>query len=160
MSTSLSLALRNEKRKHQSNSAVRQNRSAMRSPAKILFVDDEPAVLETYKRLLGRRFAIDTAICGVEGLKAIQQRGPYAVVISDMRMPGMNGAEFLKAVRKLSPHAVTMILTGHTDLVTPMDAVNQGYGFRFLTKPCRQEVLREAVGEALLEFGERQPNER
>jgi DNA-binding NtrC family response regulator len=75
-------------------------------------------------------------------------------------MPGMNGAEFLKAVRKLSPQAVTMILTGYTDLVTPGDAVNERYVFRFLTKPCRHEALREAVGEALLEFGERQPNDR
>jgi len=79
---------------------------------KILFVDDEPSVLEGYKRLLGRDVQADTAIGGELGLAAIAETGPYAVVISDMRMPQMDGAQFLAKVRDLSPGTVRLALTG------------------------------------------------
>src|SRR5450631_4101005 len=112
---------------------------------KILFVDDEPAVLEGYKRLLGRELAIDTAIGGESGLAAIADSGPYAVVISDMRMPGMNGAQFLAKVREVAPTAVRLALTGYVDIDTAMSAVNEGNIFRFLTKPCSKENLSRAI---------------
>ena len=70
---------------------------------KTLFVDDEPAVLDGYRRLLGRNYPIDIAVGGAEGLAAIADNGPYSVVISDMRMPQMDGAQFLAKVREVSP---------------------------------------------------------
>lgn len=78
---------------------------------KILFVDDEPSVLEGYKRLLGRDVPVDTAFGGQLGLAAIAEMGPYAVVISGMRMPQMDGAQFLAKVRDLSPTTVRLALT-------------------------------------------------
>ena len=80
---------------------------------KILFVDDEPPVLDGYKRMLHREFAVDTAVGGEQGLAAIHARGPYSVVISDMRMPGMNGAQFLARLRQTAPDTVRILLTGY-----------------------------------------------
>ncbi len=79
---------------------------------KILFVDDEPAVLDGCKRMLHREFEVNTAISGEQGLAEIQENGPYAVVVSDMRMPEMNGAQFLSRVRQTAPETVRMLLTG------------------------------------------------
>jgi response regulator RpfG family c-di-GMP phosphodiesterase len=119
---------------------------------KILFVDDEPAVLEGYKRLLGREFSIETAVGGTLGLAAIAESGPHAVVISDMRMPQMDGAQFLAQVRDLAPTTVRMALTGYVDIETAMSAVNEGNIFRFLTKPCSKENLSKAMEGALAQY--------
>lgn len=119
---------------------------------KILFVDDEPPVLDGFKRMLYREFEVDTAVGGVLGLIAIRDRGPFAVVISDMRMPGMNGAQFLAQVRQSVPNTVRMLLTGYTDLNAAMDAVNEGNIFRFLAKPCEKEVLASAIHAGLAQY--------
>ncbi|WP_420237476.1 response regulator [Telmatobacter bradus] len=112
---------------------------------RILFVDDEQGVLDGYERLLRKDFHVYVARGGLEGLEAMEKYGPFAVVISDMRMPGMNGAEFLAQVRQKEPSTVRMLLTGFTDLSAAIDAVNEGNIFRFLTKPCRKEILVEAI---------------
>ncbi len=112
---------------------------------KILFVDDEQSVLDGYKRLLHRQFEVDIAVCGEDGLVAIRDHGPYAVVISDMRMPGMNGTQFLTQVRQNATDTIRMLLTGYTDLDAAMNAVNEGNIFRFLTKPCEKETLAKAI---------------
>ncbi|MGA7341919.1 MAG: HD domain-containing phosphohydrolase, partial [Terracidiphilus sp.] len=119
---------------------------------KILFVDDEPAVLEGYRRLLGRELEVDTAVGGASGLAVIAERGPYAVVISDMRMPQMDGAQFLAKVRDMAPVTVRMALTGYVDIETAMHAVNEGNIFRFLTKPCSKENLLKAAEAALGQY--------
>lgn len=108
---------------------------------KILFVDDEPAVLDGYRRMLHREFEMDTAIGGEQGLAAILDFGPYSIVISDMRMPGMSGSEFLAQVRKKTPDTVRMLLTGYSDIDAAIAAVNEGYIFRYLTKPCGKQAL-------------------
>ena len=112
---------------------------------KILFVDDEPAVLEGYKRILYPEFSIDIAESAANAFAAIKKNGPYSVVISDMRMPVMNGAEFLSKVRESTPDTVRMLLTGYTDVKAAIEAVNQGNIFRFLTKPCETEELANAI---------------
>ncbi len=112
---------------------------------KILFVDDEPSVLDGIRRMLHREFHLDIAVGGEDGLELIREIGPYAVVVSDMRMPGMNGAEFLAQVRKLAPDTVRMLLTGFANIDEAIEAVNEGNIFRFLTKPCQKEVLVHAL---------------
>jgi CheY-like chemotaxis protein len=116
---------------------------------KILFVDDEPAVLDGYRRLLGRELSIETAVGGAAGLTAIAESGPFAVVVSDMRMPQMDGAQFLTRVREVVPDTVRMALTGQTDIDTAMAAVNEGRIYRFMTKPISKEVLLKAVESGL-----------
>jgi CheY-like chemotaxis protein len=119
---------------------------------KILFVDDEPAVLDGYKRILKREFDISTVAGGEQALAAIRENGPYSVVISDMRMPGMSGAQFLARVRQTAPDTIRMLLTGHADLNAAMEAVNEGNIFRFLTKPCEKEVLGKAITTGLVQY--------
>ena len=119
---------------------------------KVLFVDDEPIVLEGYQRLLGRQFEIETAVGGVEGLAAIAASGPFAVVVSDMRMPQIDGAHFLAQVRGISPDTVRMALTGYADIDTAMAAVNEGQIFRFLAKPCSKEDLLQALESGFAQY--------
>jgi FixJ family two-component response regulator len=119
---------------------------------KVLFVDDEPSILDGYKRMLHREFQVDTALGGIQGLTSISDHGPYSVVISDMRMPGMNGAQFLARVRQGAPDTVRMLLTGYTDIDAAMEAVNQGNIFRFLAKPCEKEALIEAINAGVYQY--------
>ncbi len=84
---------------------------------------------------------------GFEGLEALEKES-FSVVISDMRMPKMNGAEFLCKARELAPHTVRLLLTGETDLKAAISAVNEGQIFRFLTKPCPAASLLETVQAA------------
>ncbi len=118
----------------------------------VLFVDDEPNILEGFKRQLRKHVEIDTATSGEEGLKMLAAGGPYAVVVSDMRMPQMNGSQFLARVRSASPDSVRMILSGQADMESTIAAVNEGHIFRFLTKPCSGEHLVDAVNSALRQY--------
>jgi response regulator RpfG family c-di-GMP phosphodiesterase len=117
--------------------------------SKILFVDDEPSILEGYLRMLHGEFVTEAAVGGEEGLTAISTDGPFAVVISDMRMPGMSGAQFLAEVRRIAPETVRLRLTGFADIETAMEAVNEGNVFRFLTKPCAKPALAGAIRAGL-----------
>jgi DNA-binding NarL/FixJ family response regulator len=116
---------------------------------RVLFVDDEPNVLEGIQRTLRKQVELQTASSGVEALRLIGESGPFAVVISDMRMPAMNGAQFLAKVREQEPNTVRMILSGHADLEATIAAVNEGHIYRFLTKPCPTDHLLAAVEDAL-----------
>ncbi len=117
---------------------------------KILLVDDEPAILDGLRRQLRKKWKeLDTAVGGEAGLKAVAENGPYAVVMSDMLMPGMNGSEFLAQVRNICPNSVRLILSGHSDLDLAIQAVNQGHIFRFLTKPCPTDSLISTLESAL-----------
>ncbi len=119
---------------------------------KILFVDDEPNVLEGIKRQLRKRYDVATAAGGDEGLSALETDGPFAVVVSDMKMPGMNGAQFLTHVREREPDAVRMILSGQAELESTITAINQGNIFRFLTKPCDTDSLAVALEAGLTQY--------
>ncbi len=114
---------------------------ALHSEARVLFVDDEPLVLEGLRRSVYKEFAADLAEGSEEGLAKLKRNGPYPVVVSDMRMPGMDGAQFLAAVRSASPDSVRVLLTGHSDVKAAARAVNEGQVFRFLTKPVSRETL-------------------
>jgi CheY-like chemotaxis protein len=119
---------------------------------KILLVDDEPNVLAGFQRQLHKTHHIHTAISGAEGLKKIAEEGPYAVIVSDMRMPVMDGIAFLTEARKRAPESVRMMLTGNADQQTAIDAINRGAIFRFLNKPCSQENLTTALNAGLEQY--------
>ena len=93
---------------------------------KVLFVDDESAVLQGYVRLFRNEFEIDTSVTGKGALIAIETQGPYAVIVSDMRMPEMSGVEVLRRVKEISPDSIRIMLTGHADLSAAISAVNDG----------------------------------
>jgi response regulator RpfG family c-di-GMP phosphodiesterase len=119
---------------------------------KVLFVDDDLNILSSFKRRLGRRFDIATAPGGEQGLEVLENEGPVAIVISDQRMPGMDGIQFLSEVKKLAPDTVRMMLTGNTDLTTAIKAVNEGNIFRFFTKPCPPEDMAQAIEAGLKQY--------
>jgi CheY-like chemotaxis protein len=118
-----------------------------KSGARILCVDDEPRVLEGMLPHL-RHFEVQMATSGAAGLAQLEA-APFALVISDMRMPQMNGAEFLKQVRERWPHTVRVLLTGYADMQSAISAINEGQIFRFLTKPCAPDVLLSTVNAAV-----------
>ncbi|MBS1871648.1 MAG: response regulator [Acidobacteria bacterium] len=133
-------------------------------PERILCVDDEPNVLEALKRQFRKQFRIDTAVGPELGLTALAATGPYAVVISDLRMPSMDGIQFLTEVRSTSPDTIRVMLTGQADLAAAIAAVNQGAIFRFLLKPCPYTVLGRVIEAAIeqhrLVMAERQLTEK
>jgi response regulator RpfG family c-di-GMP phosphodiesterase len=119
---------------------------------KILLVDDDPNILAACKRALRKQFCIETAQGGEEGLRLIQKDGPFAVVVADMGMPGMDGVQFLSRVKESAPDSVRMMLTGNADMRTAVDAVNEGNIFRFLTKPCPPERLASMLDAGIQQY--------
>ena len=119
---------------------------------KVLIVDDEEAVLEGLRAVLKRGFSVITAHGPNAGLVALRAAGPFAVVVSDFKMPQMDGAEFLSRVREISPRTVRVVLSGYADFDAAVDAMNKGECFRFLTKPCDAEVLRKTLQECLEKY--------
>lgn len=124
--------------------------------ARILMVDDEPRILDGLRRNLASHYTIEVALSGADGLSVLEHnRGssdPFAVVVSDMMMPNMNGAEFLAQVRDVAPEAVLMILSGQADLRSTVAAVNNSNLFRFIAKPCSPHALRTAIDDALRQY--------
>jgi response regulator RpfG family c-di-GMP phosphodiesterase len=115
---------------------------------RVLFVDDEPSVLHAMQRNLRKMYTVETATGGDEAIEAIRKK-EYAVIVSDMRMPGMSGVELLRTVRVIAPRPVRLMLTGNADQQTAIDAVNEGAVFRFLNKPCDLDVLVPAIDAAV-----------
>lgn len=118
----------------------------------VLFVDDDENILNAYKQRFRQQFRIDTALGGEQGLAAVNNQGPYAVIISDLRMPEMDGIQFLSRTREICPDSVRMILTGFGDLETAIEAVNESNIFRFLNKPCKSNVMAMAIDAGIEQY--------
>jgi response regulator RpfG family c-di-GMP phosphodiesterase len=114
----------------------------------ILLVDDDVRVVSALQRSLYRDYRIEIAAGPGDALDAIAHTA-YAVVVSDLQMPGMNGIDLLTTVKETSPDTVRVLLTGQADLETAIAAVNEGNIFRFLTKPCPHELLKRTLDAAL-----------
>ncbi|MDH5822573.1 response regulator [Luteimonas sp. RD2P54] len=116
---------------------------------RILCVDDEPNLLAALERNLFGQFEVTTAGGGEAALAAMAEAPPFDVVVSDMRMPAMDGATFLGLVRQRSPDTVRVLLTGQADAESAIAAINRGAIFRFLCKPCPTEELAATLHEAV-----------
>lgn len=119
---------------------------------KILFVDDEIDVLRGLKRNLTGKYNVEIALGPLDGIKALDEKGPFSIVVSDYRMPEMDGAKFLEIVREKAPDTVRMMLTGFADLNAAIDIVNKGHIYRFLTKPCSPQDLESALNAGLKQY--------
>jgi two-component system probable response regulator PhcQ len=119
------------------------------SNPKILIVDDEENILNSLKRLFRKEpYEILTAGSGEEGLKILDHQ-QVDLIVSDLKMPEMNGIEFLKKAKEKNPVPLRIMLTGHADLKSVIAAIDQGEIYRFLLKPWDDEELKMTVRQAL-----------
>ncbi len=114
----------------------------------ILCVDDEPGILRALKWVLKKKYNVATAEGGQEALELVRAND-FDVIISDQRMPGMMGCEFLREAKQIHPRAMRILLTGYSDLQAIISSVNEGEVFRFLNKPWQIPELLRIVGEAM-----------
>ena len=126
----------------------------MSTKPRILCVDDEQDLLDGLRLNLRKQFKVTTATSGAEGLEVFDascgdEDGPFDAVISDMRMPNMNGAAFLTAIMERSPQTPRILLSGQADMESTIAAINDAKIFRFLTKPCEPALIQETVVEAM-----------
>ena len=115
---------------------------------KILLVDDERFVLDCFNRMLSTRFEIETACGPEEALGAIETHGPFAVVLSDFRMPGLNGVELLQKIKAMNPSTIGILLSGNADSSNPALSQNPAL-YRILDKPCPYTTLVAVLNDAL-----------
>lgn len=119
---------------------------------KILFVDDEENVLRALKRLfIDENIEVLTATSGKAGIDILKEN-EIAVIISDQKMPEMNGAEFLSKAKEISPDSIRIVLTGYADINAAMDAINKGGAFRYITKPWKDEDIIFLIKESIEKY--------
>lgn len=120
---------------------------------KILCVDDERNVLRSLERIfLDDDYEIVLAGSGEDGLRIMEESGPFQVVISDYRMPVMNGVEFLREVYQRWPETVRIVLSGYADAGAIVAAINEGHIYRFIPKPWNDDDLRVTIQNSLERF--------
>lgn len=121
---------------------------AERSKLKLMVVDDEPDNLDLLYRTFRRDFAVYKADGAMKALEILEKQGEMAVIISDQRMPLMNGTEFLSKTVDRFPDTIRILLTGYTDVEDLVEAINSGKVFKYITKPWNPENLRTVVQQA------------
>ena len=122
---------------------------------RVLCVDDEPEVLQGLSLVLRNDFQVKTCESGEAALVELKEHGPFHAIVSDMQMPSMNGAEFLRRARAVAPDTARILLTGQASVSSAIAAVNEGHIFRFLTKPCPPQELLASLKEAIQQYRER-----
>ncbi|HYR89231.1 MAG TPA: response regulator [Terriglobia bacterium] len=125
------------------------------SDPKILIVDDDQWILSCFERMLGRCFNLETALGPLQALKTVATDGPYAVVLSDMRMPVMNGLDMLAKMKEISPSTVGLILTGYAGDEMAR-SIKSGVLFKLIEKPCPLDQLKVILEEALAKYEEKE----
>lgn len=119
---------------------------------KVLLVDDDLNVLQAYTRTLRGHFRISTADNGTDGIQILKEEGPFAVVVTDFRMPEMDGIQFLTQAKEFAPDTIRIMLSGQADLEVSIQAVNEGNIFRFLNKPCPTDQLIKVLCTAIEQY--------
>lgn len=133
----------------------------MSDPAKILFVDDELNVLKSLQRLfMDEEYELFTASSGAEGLDILREEQGVQVVVSDYRMPEMNGVDFLKEVYGQWPNTVRIVLSGYADTGSIVGAINEGQIYRFIPKPWNDDELKVHIAKAFEMYFLRRKNRR
>ena len=114
----------------------------------VLYVDDEINNLNSFKAAFRRDFEIYTAISAKEGRKILDSH-EIGVIITDQRMPGMTGIEFLESILSIYPDTIRILLTGFSDINAVMDAINRGQVYKYLVKPWQNDELKMYIENAL-----------
>jgi DNA-binding NtrC family response regulator len=119
---------------------------------RILVVDDDIEVLDALQRQLRGHFDVTATCEAKEAIRLAVSSGPFAVVVSDLRMPGLDGVSLLYLIRQAAPETVRVLLTGDGDMEAAISAINQGNIFRFLTKPCPSAALIRALEASVEQY--------
>lgn len=133
---------------------MRDRATTMTDPPRrhtLLIVDDEPDVLDSLRHLFHRRYRVLTAQTGADGLEKLAREEVH-VILSDQRMPGMTGDQFLKSARQTHPDTIRLLFTGYAEIQTVISAVNQGGIFRYIHKPWEPEELEAVVAQAVEQY--------
>jgi DNA-binding NtrC family response regulator len=123
----------------------------------VLYVDDEINNLNSFKAAFRRDFEIFTAISAKEGRKILDSQ-EIGVIITDQRMPGMTGIEFLESILSVYPDTIRILLTGFSDINAVMDAINRGQVYKYLVKPWQNDELKMYIENALEIYNLRKEN--
>jgi response regulator RpfG family c-di-GMP phosphodiesterase len=135
--------------------------SAVKAAGRLLFVDDEENILRSLKRLfMDEEYELFTATSGREALAILEKQEDIAVIVSDQRMPEMEGVEFLEKSRQVSPLSIRILLTGYADVNAAIDAINRAGLHRYLNKPWRDDELIQTVRTALQSYSLIKENQR
>lgn len=119
---------------------------------KILVVDDDPQWLQLMEMRLGRRFSLRATRSPLAAQEIMEREGPFAVLVSDLRMPEMDGIALLDWARRNHPDTVRMMISGYADLEAAIKAVNQGHIFRIMTKPSEGAILEQCMEDGLRQY--------
>jgi two-component system cell cycle sensor histidine kinase/response regulator CckA len=131
------------------------------NPVRVLFVDDEENILRSIKRLfLEESYEILTANSGEEALKLLKDHQNIGLIVSDQRMPGMQGVDLLKLASDISPDTLRIMLTGYTDINAAIEAINKGGAFQYITKPWKDDELIQIVRDAVYRYSLIKENKR
>ena len=131
----------------------------MDTTLRILCVDDEENVLRALKRLfLDNEYEVLSAASGTDGLAILRSTAPVQVILSDYRMPGMNGVEFLREVCAHWPHTVRIVLSGYADTSSVVSAINEGQIYKFIPKPWNDDELKVTIANAFERYALHQQN--
>ena len=123
----------------------------------ILYVDDENNNLISFKAVFRIKYQVFTAISGVEALKILESK-PVQIIITDQRMPGITGIEFLESILPVYPDTIRILLTGFSDINAVMDAINRGQVYKYLVKPWQNDELKMYIENALEIYNLRKEN--
>jgi putative nucleotidyltransferase with HDIG domain len=131
----------------------------MHDDVSVLIVDDEPNVLNSLLRLLRRdTFSVSSAASGQEALEKLAGLKNVALILSDQRMPGMNGSEFLHKSQAVSPDSIRMLLTGFSDIQDTVKAMNEGGATRYIAKPWQDDELLQTIHDGVARYRLQQEN--
>lgn len=133
----------------------------MERRARVLFVDDDDNILRALRRVFRQEaWELGFARSGDEALTRFEVDGVWDVVVADQRMPGMSGVALLRALRERHPRTVRVMLSSHTDTDTVLDAINEGFAYKFLVKTCTEDALRETLRDVVAGVELRLENQR
>jgi response regulator RpfG family c-di-GMP phosphodiesterase len=114
----------------------------------VLVIDDEEENCKLFLRMLRRDFKVITALSGEEGVQYLLQNDQISVLVVDMRLPGMQGNDFLVRAMEIRPDAIGIIVTGYADSSAAISAINDGHAFSYLSKPVEQNTFLDVVARA------------
>ena len=120
---------------------------------KILYVDDEPINLKLFELAFKSQYQVFTALSASRGLEILEEHSGIPLVISDLRMPVMDGLEFIKVIKERYPGKICMLLTAYIESEVMLEGFNKELLFRYITKPWNKEEMADNLEEALEKFG-------